>query len=169
MTLGDQGAVALEGDRFHVAPAFKVNVVDNTGAGDVFRAAFIYGFLQRWSVPEQLRFANAAAAVSCTRLGAIPSVPALDEVAVPAAMNTEAIAIELLAALDESRMIGPITDRDPAFRCRCGLSRERVRFCGAGKRVVRSRSGARSVLPIERSGPNTACRPRCGRTCTTGR
>ena len=79
MTLGDQGSVALEGDRFHVAPAFKVNVVDNTGAGDVFRAAFIYGFLQRWSVSEQLRFANAAAAVSCTRLGAIPSVPVLDE------------------------------------------------------------------------------------------
>ena len=80
ITLGDKGAVALEGDRFHVAPAFTVDVVDNTGAGDVFRAAFIYALLQRWSVPEQLRFANAAAAISCTRLGAIPSVPALDEV-----------------------------------------------------------------------------------------
>ena len=57
-----------------------VKVVDATGAGDVFRAGFIYGLLQKWAVPEILRFANATAAVSCTRLGAIPSVPTLDEV-----------------------------------------------------------------------------------------
>jgi sugar/nucleoside kinase (ribokinase family) len=57
-----------------------VKVVDATGAGDVFRAGFIYGLLQRWPVPEILRFANATAAISCTRLGAIPSVPALGEV-----------------------------------------------------------------------------------------
>jgi sugar/nucleoside kinase (ribokinase family) len=80
ITLGDQGAVALEGDQFHAAPAFKVKVTDATGAGDVFRAGFIYGRLQGWGVPETLRFANATAAVSCTRLGAIPSVPTLDEV-----------------------------------------------------------------------------------------
>jgi sulfofructose kinase len=80
MTLGELGAVALAGDRFHVSPAFEVPVVDNTGAGDVFRAGFIYGVLKNWGVPEILRFANAAAAVSCTRLGAIPSVPNLGEV-----------------------------------------------------------------------------------------
>ena len=80
MTLGERGAVALEGDRFYVAPAFSVQVVDNTGAGDVFRAGFIYGVLRRWAVQDILRFANAAAAISCTRLGAIPSVPTLPEV-----------------------------------------------------------------------------------------
>ena len=80
ITLGDEGAVALDGDRFHAAPAFPVTVADATGAGDVFRAGFIYGLLQNWTVPEILRFANATAAVSCTRLGAIPSVPTLDEV-----------------------------------------------------------------------------------------
>ena len=80
ITLAEQGAVALEGDTFHAAPAFNVKVVDATGAGDVFRAGFIYGLLQQWAVPEILRFANATAAVSCTRLGAIPSVPTLDEV-----------------------------------------------------------------------------------------
>jgi sulfofructose kinase len=53
---------------------------DTTGAGDVFRAGFIYGLLRRWSVEKQLRFANAAAALSCTRAGAIASVPTLDEV-----------------------------------------------------------------------------------------
>ena len=80
MTLGERGAVALDGDTFHVAPACEVSVVDNTGAGDVFRAGFIYGLLRSWAVPEILRFANAAAAVSCTRLGAIPSVPPFEEV-----------------------------------------------------------------------------------------
>lgn len=80
MTRGEHGSVALEGDAFHVAPAFAVKVVDATGAGDVFRAGFIYGVLQAWPVPEVLRFANAAAGISCTRLGAIPSVPTISEV-----------------------------------------------------------------------------------------
>ncbi|RPI49783.1 MAG: carbohydrate kinase family protein [Acidobacteria bacterium] len=80
MTLGRRGAVALEGDRFHAIPAFDVTVADSTGAGDVFRAGLIYGILQKWPVPAMLRFANATAAVSCTRLGAIPSVPTLAEV-----------------------------------------------------------------------------------------
>jgi sugar/nucleoside kinase (ribokinase family) len=80
MTMGERGAAALEDDRFHLSPACRVNVTDTTGAGDVFRAGFIYGVLQRWNVPSVLRFSNAAAAVSCTRLGAIPSVPTLEEV-----------------------------------------------------------------------------------------
>ena len=80
MTRGDQGAVALGGDTFYVAPAFEVDAVDATGAGDVFRAGFIYGLLQKWPVPDMLRFANAAAALSCTKLGAMPSVPTLAEV-----------------------------------------------------------------------------------------
>jgi sugar/nucleoside kinase (ribokinase family) len=70
----------LDGDTFHIEPAFRVKVADATGAGDVFRAGFIYGLLQKWSVPEILRFANASAAVSCTRLGAIPSVPTHDDI-----------------------------------------------------------------------------------------
>jgi sulfofructose kinase len=80
MTRAERGSVALDGDTFHVAPAFTVKVVDGTGAGDVFRAGFIYALRHKWPVPRMLRFANAAAASSCTRLGAIPSVPTLREV-----------------------------------------------------------------------------------------
>lgn len=80
VTLGERGAAALDGDTFHLVRAFSVDVTDNTGAGDMFRAGFIYGVLKGLSVPEILRFANAAAAASCRRLGAIPSVPTLDEV-----------------------------------------------------------------------------------------
>lgn len=90
MTRAEEGAVALDGDIFHVAPAFKVKVVDVTGAGDVFRAGFIYGLRQKLNVPDRLRFANAAAAVSCTRLGAMPSVPTLSEVEALLASQTQA-------------------------------------------------------------------------------
>jgi sulfofructose kinase len=80
VTLGDQGAMALDDEGIHYGPAFRVDAVDTTGAGDVFRAGFIHALLRRWSTDEILRFANAAAAVSCTRLGALGSIPALEEV-----------------------------------------------------------------------------------------
>ena len=72
--------MALHGDQIHYAPAFEVEAVDTTGAGDVFRAGFIYALLREWPTEEILRFANAAAAVSCTRLGALGGIPALEEV-----------------------------------------------------------------------------------------
>lgn len=80
VTLGAEGAMLLEGDRLHHVPAFAVHAVDTTGAGDVFRAAFIYALLQSQSPLEILRFATAAAAVSCTGEGAMTSVPALADV-----------------------------------------------------------------------------------------
>ncbi len=80
VTLGDRGAAVLDQDRFVEIPTFGVRAVDTTGAGDVFRAGFIYGLLQSWPVDRMLRFANAAAAASCTHAGAMASVPSLDDV-----------------------------------------------------------------------------------------
>lgn len=80
VTLGQAGAVLLADDRFIRQPAFRVDAVDTTGAGDVFRAGFICALLRGDAPKAILRFACAAAAVSCTRRGAIKSVPALDEV-----------------------------------------------------------------------------------------
>ncbi len=80
VTLGDRGAMALDGDQVHYLPAFHIEARDTTGAGDVFRAGFIYALLRGWPTEEIIRFANAAAAVSCTRLGALDGVPALEEV-----------------------------------------------------------------------------------------
>jgi sugar/nucleoside kinase (ribokinase family) len=82
VTLGARGAMLLAGERLYAAPAptTAVDVRDTTGAGDVFRGAFIYALL-RGDAPEAiLRFANAAAALSCTREGAIDAVPSLAEV-----------------------------------------------------------------------------------------
>ena len=80
VTLGADGAMLLEDDRLHHVPAPLVNAIDTTGAGDIFRAAFIYGLLRSQSPVEILRFATAAAAIGCTREGAMDAVPSVDEV-----------------------------------------------------------------------------------------
>ncbi len=80
VTLGPRGSMMLVGDRLFVEAGFAVKAVDTTGAGDVFRAGFIHGLLSGHAPAEILRFANAAAALSCTRPGALHGVPALAEV-----------------------------------------------------------------------------------------
>lgn len=80
VTLGARGAMLLAGDRIFREPGTPVDVVDSTGAGDVFRAAFIAALLRGDAPQAILRFANTAAAISCTRPGAIGGVPTLAEV-----------------------------------------------------------------------------------------
>lgn len=70
VTLGQDGAMALEQDKFLYSPGFVVKAVDTTGAGDVFHGAFIYGVLKRWPLGHVLEFSNAMAALNCTKLGA---------------------------------------------------------------------------------------------------
>jgi sulfofructose kinase len=69
-TLGPEGVLAFDGAQFHYAPAFRVETIDTTGAGDIFHAGFIFGLLQGWTLPRQLEFACAAAALNCTGIGA---------------------------------------------------------------------------------------------------
>ena len=80
VTLGPSGAMLLAGDELIYEPGFEVDAVDTTAAGDVFRAAFICALLKGQPPRELLRFANAAAAISVTRAGAIASVPTLEDV-----------------------------------------------------------------------------------------
>jgi sulfofructose kinase len=70
MTLGAHGALALGGGGFVYSPAFVVNCVDTTGAGDVFHGAFCYAVLKGMSLRDTLEFSNAMAALNCTALGA---------------------------------------------------------------------------------------------------
>lgn len=70
MTLGAHGAIARIDGRFVYSPAFVVNCVDTTGAGDVFHGAFCYAVLQNMPIAEALDFSNAMAALNCTALGA---------------------------------------------------------------------------------------------------
>ena len=80
MTLGAHGALARENGRFHYAPAFVVNCVDTTGAGDVFHGAFCYAVLQAMPMSEALDFSNAMAALNCTALGARGGIRGLQDV-----------------------------------------------------------------------------------------
>ncbi len=80
-TLGQDGVVAWDGKRLHYASAYRVPVIDTTGAGDIFHAGFIYGLLQGWPLRRQLEFACAAAALNCMGVGArggIQSVEAIE-------------------------------------------------------------------------------------------
>jgi sulfofructose kinase len=84
-TLGQDGVLAWDGHTFHYTPAYCVPVVDTTGAGDMFHAAYIYGLLQGWNLERQLQFACAAAALNCTASGArggIGSIRAIQDLIV---------------------------------------------------------------------------------------
>jgi sugar/nucleoside kinase (ribokinase family) len=69
-TLGPDGVLAWDGHEFHASAAYRVPVVDSTGAGDIFHAGFIYGLLQGWNMQRQLDFSCAAAAMNCMADGA---------------------------------------------------------------------------------------------------
>ncbi len=89
---GNLGALVTNGDYQIEVPAWSVHVVETTGAGDGFMAAMIaqllperehLGSLTRVDEPtvrEAVHFANAVGALTCTRRGAIPALPTLDEV-----------------------------------------------------------------------------------------
>lgn len=77
VTLGAGGALACADGRLHYTPAFRVRAVDTTAAGDLFHAGGIYGILRGWPVAQTLRFAAAAAALECERLGGRAAIPPL--------------------------------------------------------------------------------------------
>ncbi|NYF81360.1 carbohydrate kinase family protein [Granulicella arctica] len=79
-TLGEDGVLAWDGREYHYVPAYRVPVVDTTGAGDMFHAGFIYGLLQDWPLERQLDFACAAAALNCMAVGARGGMRTLGEV-----------------------------------------------------------------------------------------
>lgn len=79
MTLGSHGALARVKGQFHYSPAFVVNCVDTTGAGDVFHGAFCYAVLENMPIGETLEFSNAMAALNCTALGARGGIATKDE------------------------------------------------------------------------------------------
>lgn len=60
-------------------PAFHVQVVDTTGAGDTFHGAYLYAFLRGWEPARRLVFASAVAAIKCTQVGGRSGIPNLHE------------------------------------------------------------------------------------------
>jgi len=79
-TLGEGGVLAWDGERLLHRAAYRVPVVDTTGAGDIFHAGFIYGLLRGWELERQLDFACAAAALNCTAQGARGGIRSVEDV-----------------------------------------------------------------------------------------
>jgi len=87
ITTGDQGLLWAKDGVIGSLDAFKVDAVDSTGAGDAFHGAFALGMAHGMDWSELLRFASAAGALTCMKLGAREGLP-------------EAIAVEALLKAD---------------------------------------------------------------------
>jgi fructokinase len=79
ITEGEDGCLIATKEKRVQVPAFRVNVVDTTGAGDAFMGGLSYGLLQGWDLERVGIFANACAALCCTKVGA-RAMSKLDEV-----------------------------------------------------------------------------------------
>jgi ribokinase len=80
VTYGERGSVTLiDGEVVH-QPAFNVEAVDTTGAGDVFHGGYAFGLLKGWSLGDTLRFASALAAMKCMCLGGRAGIPSFEAV-----------------------------------------------------------------------------------------
>ena len=80
LTLGARGVFVATADASQWVPGFQVKPVDTTAAGDVFNGALAVALAENRPLPEAARFANAAAALSVTKLGAQPSAPRRAEI-----------------------------------------------------------------------------------------
>jgi sugar/nucleoside kinase (ribokinase family) len=79
--LGAEGCLIRAGGQTRRFPAYKVEVVDGSGAGDAFMAGFLYGVLQGWEIDRTARFANATAAHCIQAIGCSAGVPSAAQVA----------------------------------------------------------------------------------------
>jgi len=80
LTMGSRGAYIATAEFKELIPAFKVKAVDTTAAGDVFNGALAVAIAENKPIREAISFANAAAALSVTKLGAQPSAPTKEEI-----------------------------------------------------------------------------------------
>lgn len=80
VTLGAQGAQIVSADESATVPAFAVDVVDTTGAGDAFNAGLAVALAEGKPLADAVRFANAAAALCVTKPGTARSTPYRAEV-----------------------------------------------------------------------------------------
>jgi ribokinase len=80
ITLGSKGVYLKNKDFADFIPGYKVNAVDTTAAGDVFNGALASALASKIPILEAINFAQKAAAISVTRLGAQPSAPSLQEI-----------------------------------------------------------------------------------------
>lgn len=111
MTLGHHGALSLENGIWEYSPAFEVHTIDTTGAGDVFHGALCYAMLEGMGSYPALEFANAAAAVNCTAIGARGHLPTLTEVRNLLGQGKRLRSEQIEDRLAEMNALGPVAKR----------------------------------------------------------
>lgn len=80
ITMGGMGAFVSDGKRSELTPAFKVNAVDTTGAGDAYNGGFVTALSEGNDIFAAARFAAATAALSVQKMGTTPSMPTRAEI-----------------------------------------------------------------------------------------
>ena len=79
VTLEEGGALYMNDNQIRVMPGLQVEVKDTTGAGDIFRAGFVYALAQNYDLEKCITFANIVAGLSVKKLGGASSIPELSE------------------------------------------------------------------------------------------
>jgi ribokinase len=79
-TEGKKGCHTTSRDGHFHTPTFEVEVIDTTGAGDVFHGAYLVGLAKQWELQRTAAFASAVAALHCTVLGNRQGIPSMAEV-----------------------------------------------------------------------------------------
>lgn len=77
--MGEQGSYAATPDEEHFVPAYAVDVVDATGAGDAYAAGFLAGTLMGWDLKARAELASATGAACVTALGTTAGIRSLEE------------------------------------------------------------------------------------------
>ena len=80
ITIGKKGALILDSSGSELIGGFKVHAVDTTAAGDIFNGALAVALAEKKNIWEAVKFSNAAAALSVTKLGAQPAAPKRKEI-----------------------------------------------------------------------------------------
>lgn len=80
ITLGSRGVYVNEDGKSEIVPAYKVNAIDTTGAGDAFNGGLLTALSEGKTIGEAAHFANALAAISVQRIGTTPSMPMRAEI-----------------------------------------------------------------------------------------
>jgi ribokinase len=80
ITMGKEGSMTLDGDKIVRCPAFKIDPVDTTGAGDVYHTGFCVRYLETHDLMECMRFGSAVSAIKCLKLGGRAGIPSRAQV-----------------------------------------------------------------------------------------
>ncbi len=79
-TSGDKGCLLARDGAIERFPAYRIEPVDTTGAGDVFHGAFIFGMLKGYSIEDTIKFSSAVSAINCMSIGGRKGIPSFVQV-----------------------------------------------------------------------------------------